>query len=363
MSMLLRCRWLAPANGSDPVADVLVAMSGGVDSSVAAALLVDAGHNVTGVTLKLWGGESDSGCCSVSDVDDARWVATALGIEHHVFNLGNEFNEHVVDQYVADYAAGLNPNPCIECNRHIKFDKLLDRADLLGFDLIATGHHAGIAEIDDHRFLVRGADAAKDQSYVLHMLGQAQLRRLILPVGSMTKSEVRSMAEESGLVTAGKPDSQDVCFIHSKGGRETFLGDRIRLTPATVVNEAGSEVGSVSAVELVTVGQRRGLDVGGNTSRQYVTAIDRTANVVTLGDRGGSLRNSVELGRFVWAAGSVEGSVRAQFSAHGRIATGTLTIGDEVGVLVWDVPQTAVAPGQSVVFYDDDRVLGGGIAR
>ncbi len=345
------------------MADVLVAMSGGVDSSVAAALLVDAGHNVTGVTLKLWGGESDSGCCSVSDVDDARWVATALGIDHHVFNLGSEFNDHVVDPYVADYAAGLNPNPCIECNRHIKFQKLLDRADLLGFDLIATGHHAAITTVDDRLYLTRGADAAKDQSYVLHMLGQHQLSRLLLPVGSMTKDRVRAIAEERELVTAAKPDSQDVCFIHSKGGRETFLGDRIALTPARVVDTAGSEVGSVSAVELITVGQRRGLDVGGSAGRQYVTSIDRGTNTVTLGDRIGSLRDSVRLGGFVWADAPVEGAVRAQYSAHGRTATGSLVVGVDGGTLRWDEPQTAVAPGQSVVFYQEDRVLGGAIAR
>lgn len=345
------------------MAEVLVAMSGGVDSSVAAALLVDAGHDVTGVTLKLWGGESDSGCCSVSDVDDARWVATALGIDHHVFNLGNEFNEHVVDPYVASYAAGLNPNPCIECNRHIKFEKLLDRADLLGFDLIATGHHAAITDVEGQLYLSRGADAAKDQSYVLHMLGQHQLRRLLLPVGSMTKDRVRAIAEQRGLVTAGKPDSQDVCFIHSKGGRKTFLGDRIPLTPARVVNEEGSEVGSVPAVELVTVGQRRGLDVGGNTGRKYVTSIDRDSNTVTLGDRVGSLRDSVGMGRFAWAGAPVSGRVRAQFSAHGRTATGVLSVDGDLGTLRWDEPQVAVAPGQSVVFYDDDRVLGGGIAR
>ncbi len=342
------------------VADVLVAMSGGVDSSVAAALLVEAGHNVTGVTLKLWGGESDSGCCSVSDVDDARWVATMLGIDHHVFNLGDDFQTHVVDRYVADYAAGLNPNPCIECNRHIKFAKLLDRADLLGFDQIATGHHAGITERNGALYLTRGADPAKDQSYVLHMLGQHQLRRLQLPVGAMTKDDVRAIAENRGLVTAGKPDSQDVCFIHSKGGREQFLGDRIPLTPASVVNTAGSEVGRVTAVELVTVGQRRGIDVGGNPGRQYVTEIDRQTNTVTMGDLPDAHRSSVHLRNLVWASAPVVGAITAQFSAHGHTATGLL---DDDGVVIWDEPQLAVAPGQSVVFYDGDRTLGGGIAR
>ncbi len=342
-------------------------MSGGVDSSVAAALLVDAGHTVTGVTLKLWGGESDSGCCSVSDVDDARWVATALGIEHHVFNLGSDFNEHVVDRYVADYAAGLNPNPCIECNRHIKFSKLLDRADLLGFDQIATGHHAAISSHEGSLYLRRGDDPAKDQSYVLHMLDQSQLRRLILPVGDMTKDEVRRIAEERGLVTAAKPDSQDVCFIHSKGGRQEFLGNRIPLTPASVVDTEGVQVGSVQSVELVTIGQRRGLDVGGNTGRKYVTDIDRTSNTITLGDRAGALRESVALHRFVWADQPIAGPVVAQYSAHGRPVAGRLerlgNDGADEGSVVWDTPQIAVAPGQSVVFYDGDRVLGGAIAR
>ncbi len=346
------------------MADILVAMSGGVDSSVAAALLVEAGHSVTGVTLKLWGGDTDSGCCSVSDVDDARWVATTLGIDHHVFNLGDDFNTDVVDRYVEDHAAGLNPNPCIECNRHIKFTKLLDRADLLGFDQIATGHHAAVSRHDGRFHLTRGADRAKDQSYVLYMLGQRQLGRLRLPVGTMTKPEVRRIAEDLGLVTAAKPDSQDVCFIHSEGGRRRFLGDRIPLTPATVVNAEGAPVGSVPSMELVTVGQRRGLDVGGNPTRQYVTHIDRRANVITIGDRSGTLRPSVRLGALAWANGPVSGAVTAQCSAHGRTAGGFLRSEvDGVAELHWDQPQVMVAPGQSVVFYDGDRVLGGGIAR
>src|SRR4051794_9314209 len=154
---------------------VLLAMSGGVDSSVAGALLLEQGHDVVGVTMKLWGGKSDSGCCSVGDVEDARRVAQQLGIDHWVFNFGDEFDAHVVQPYVADHAAGATPNPCIECNRHLKFDTLLERADALGFDAVATGHHARVVERDGAYRLVRGADAAKDQSYVLYMLGQRQL--------------------------------------------------------------------------------------------------------------------------------------------------------------------------------------------
>ncbi len=195
-------------------ARVLVAMSGGVDSSVAAALLRERGHDVTGVTLKLWGGDSDSGCCSVSDVEDARRVAAQLDIPHYVFNFTDEFDAAVVDPYVDSYANGSTPNPCVECNRSIKFGRLLERADALGFDYLATGHHARVA-LDGHDGyrLRRGVDVAKDQSYVLYMLGQRELARTLLPVGELTKVAVREHASRLGLRTAQKPESMDVCFI------------------------------------------------------------------------------------------------------------------------------------------------------
>src|SRR4051812_22374418 len=188
---------------------VLCAMSGGVDSSVAAALLRDEGHDVTGVTLKLWGGPSDAGCCSVADVDDARRVAQQLGIRHVVFGFADEFLAGVVEPYIQAHAEGRTPNPCIECNRTIKFDRLLARAAQLGFDGVATGHHARIV---DGR-LRRGADRSKDQSYVLHMLDRARLARIRFPVGAITKDEVRARAKAIGLRTAVKPDSQEVCFL------------------------------------------------------------------------------------------------------------------------------------------------------
>jgi tRNA-specific 2-thiouridylase len=197
-------------------------MSGGVDSSVAAARLVEQGHQVVGATLKLWGGASDSGCCSVADVDDARRVAQQLGVPHYVFDMTEAFHASVVDPYVAAHAAARTPNPCVECNRHIKFDLLLERADRLGFDFLATGHHARVApgEAGDPHQLRRGADPDKDQSYVLSMLGQEQLSRVILPIGDLTKREVRAHAAALGLRTAAKPDSQDVCFIRSDEGRQ-----------------------------------------------------------------------------------------------------------------------------------------------
>ncbi len=347
------------------MAEILVALSGGVDSTVAAALLVQEGHDVTGVTLKLWGGQTDSGCCSVSDVEDARRVAQQLGIDHHVFNFGDDFDRFVVDPYVADYAAGKIPNPCIECNRHIKFDKLFRRADALGFDLIATGHHARVIESDGELHIGRGADPSKDQSYVLHMLAQDQLRRLRLPVGVLTKDRVRELASELGLRTASKPDSQDVCFIErtsgrGEEGRRVFLGQRIPLRPATIVDQLGKTVGAAPSVELVTVGQRKGLDLGGAPDRRYVIAIDHEAAVVTVGSFEETLTGSTAVPDLVWTAGPVEGEFVVQCSAHGSRKLATL---DTDGTTVlWKEPHQRVAVGQSVVLYLDDEVVAGGTA-
>ncbi len=352
-------RWWRDFVGRGPEMRVLVAMSGGVDSSVAAALLLDAGHEVVGVTMRLWGGESDTGCCSVSEVDDARRVAHRLGIDHHVFNLGDDFDRYVVEPYVADHAAGRTPNPCVECNRHLKFDKLLRRADALGFDAVATGHHARRVRDGDRWRVARGVDAAKDQSYVLSMLTQRELERTWLPVGELTKAEVRARAAAMDLPTAAKPDSQDVCFITRAAGREDFLRRRIPLHPAEVLDTAGTVVGAVDAVELVTIGQRKGLDLAGGDARRYVVDVDVAARVVTVGSVDDLLQREVRIRDLVWSAEPAEGPVFVQVSAHGEVAPARLT-GD---LLRWDMPHKRVAPGQSVVFYRDEFVLGGGIAR
>ncbi len=336
---------------------ILVAMSGGVDSSVAAALLVEAGHDVVGATLKLWGGESDSGCCSVADVDDARGVARRLGIEHHVFNFGDDFDAHVVAPYVADHAAGATPNPCIECNRHLKFDRLLRRADALGFDAVATGHHARIVTgTDGTRRVARGADASKDQSYVVHMLTDEVLRRVRFPVGDLTKADVRAEAERLHLPTADKPDSQDVCFITATGGRTAFLGTRIATRPGRVVDGDGREVGAVPAVELVTVGQRRGLGLPGGRAPRYVVEVDVPAATVTVGDADDLLVRRIELVDLAWNGAPVAGPLVAQASAHGT-SHPCRVHGTSV---VYDEPARRVAPGQSVVLYHGDVVVGGG---
>ena len=337
---------------------VLVAMSGGVDSSVAAALLVEQGHDVVGATLKLWGGASDSGCCSVADVDDARAVARRLGIEHHVFNFGDDFDEHVVAPYVADHAAGRTPNPCIECNRHLKFDRLLRRADALGFDAVATGHHARVVVgADGTRRVARGADPGKDQSYVVHVLTADALRRVRFPVGHLTKAGVRAEATRLGLVTADKPDSQDVCFITATGGRRAFLGDRIATRPGRVVDGSGTTVGRVAAVELVTLGQRHGLGLPGGTEPRYAVAVDVPAGTVTVGTAADLLADRVDLAEVVWVGTPHTGALLAQVSAHGTPRPCHVE-GDTV---VLDAAARRVARGQSVVLYDGDVVVGAGI--
>jgi tRNA-uridine 2-sulfurtransferase len=347
---------------------VLVAMSGGVDSSVAAALLVEQGHHVVGATLKLWGGPSDSGCCSVADVDDARRVAQQLGIDHHVFNLTEEFERQVVAPYVASHVAGRTPNPCIECNRSIKFDTLLERSDRLGFDRLATGHHARVASGTPLQ-LRRGADPAKDQSYVLSMLGQGELGRVVFPVGAMTKADVRAHAARLGLRTADKPDSQDVCFIGSVEGRQGFLSRQMAFHGADVVTPAGEKVGAVDAVELVTVGQRRGMGHGTDGARRYVVAVDVPSRRVTVGSAADAMTSTLDLhgDSVTWVDQPLRHGDRAvaQVSAHGRPAPCSIALAPGRLVVEFDQPQRLVASGQTVALYDTadpDAVVGAGIA-
>jgi tRNA-specific 2-thiouridylase len=344
---------------------VMLAMSGGVDSSVAGARLLDAGHTVVGVTMRLWGGESDTGCCSVSDVDDARRVAQQLDIDHLVFNFGDDFDQHVVSPYVSAHVVGLTPNPCIECNRRVKFARLAERAELLGFDALATGHHARIGRTPNGRYtLERGVDRAKDQSYVVHMLGQRQLARTLFPVGEITKDEVRRIAARLGLRTAAKPDSQDVCFITSTGGRQQFLGRRIPFRRAEVVDTAGRPVGTVDALELVTIGQRRGLGLPGGGPKQYVVAVDHTDATVTIGSEGDLVDSGLHVTEMSWVDGARAGDALVQCSAHGEPRAATIVPSNGGIDVTWLVPQRRVAPGQSVVFYDpsDELVYGGGLA-
>jgi tRNA-specific 2-thiouridylase len=333
-------------------------MSGGVDSSVAAALLADQGHDVTGVTLKLWGGESDSGCCSVADVEDARRVAAQLGVPHYVFNFSDDFTRHVVEPYVDAYSNGRTPNPCIECNRTMKFGRLLERASQLGYDHVATGHHARVVTTEHGPRLARGRDAEKDQSYVLYMLGTDELARTFLPVGELTKADVRAHAARLGLRTAAKAESMDVCFI-KKGGREEFLAARTDMEPGDIVATDGRLLGRHEGVESFTVGQRRGVGVALG-ERLYVVDIDAPGATVTLGRRDELLCDELPLRDTSWVDGApaIGRVLKAQCRAHGEPLDATV----EDDIVRFALPQPRVAPGQAVVVYDGDVVVGGGIA-
>jgi len=333
--------------------NVLVAMSGGVDSSSAAALLLEQGHQVTGVTLRLWGGPSDAGCCSVSDVEDARQVAAELGIDHHVFNMSEEFETHVVAPYVAEHAAGRTPNPCIECNRHLKFTALLAAADRLGFDRLATGHHARIVVADSGAQLWRGVDSAKDQSYVLSMLTPAKLDRVMLPIGELTKAEVRAVAVSHGLRTAAKAESQDTCFISSSIGRRGFLAERTDLTPGALVErESGEVVGEVAHLQLVTVGQRKGLGVDALGQHRVAVAIDPVGHRVLVAAPDEALVDQVRFdpGSLTWTGlPLLPGEpTLVQMRSHGEPRLATFA---EAALHLVD-PVDPVAPGQTVAFYD-----------
>ncbi len=301
-------------------------------------------------------------------------MADRLGIVHHVFNFAAEFEDRVVDPYVEGHVEGRTPNPCIECNRHIKFDRLFERARSLGFDVVATGHHARCVPVPDGRYrLCRGADPGKDQSYVLAMLGQAQLARTLFPVGEMTKAQVRSEAQRRGLRTATKPDSQDVCFIRSDVGRQGFLADRMALHPGRLVDQStGEDVGPVDAVELVTVGQRRGMGHGQDGRRRFVTAVDVPLRRVTVGPPEAAMAKEVRLRTVTWVdgepwagrRGEPEVAAIAQCSAHGRpVPCAVRRVAEGLVVTFWE-SQRRIAPGQTVALYDQgapDAVIGSGI--
>jgi len=340
----------------------LVAMSGGVDSSVAAALMKDAGHDVIGVTLKLWSGPNGeaptAGCCTVSDAEDARRVAAELGIPYYVFDYTDDFKDGVVDRFVHDYASGQTPNPCIECNRTVKFDRLLNRLGEFDCEVLVTGHHARVRDIDGVSTLLRGADPAKDQSYVLSMLTSDQLSRVQFPVGELTKKEVRRIAASMGMRSAHKPESMDICFV-GQGDYRGFLEQNAPevFAPGRVVDTGGADLGSHEGIVGFTVGQRRGLGVAVGEPR-FVVSIDPTTSTVVVGGRDDLEVTEVELHDITWANGHKgDGPLTAQFRAHGEPVAATL----KGSRLMFEYAQHAVSPGQTVAFYEDDRVLGGGL--
>jgi tRNA-specific 2-thiouridylase len=340
----------------------LVAMSGGVDSSVAAALTKDAGHEVIGATLKLWSGPNGeaptAGCCTVSDAEDARRVAAQLDIPYYVLDYTEDFKDGVVDRFVHDYVDGRTPNPCIECNRIVKFDRLLSRLDDFDCDVLVTGHHARIRDDGDAWNLYRGEDSAKDQSYVLSMLTQQQLSRTRLPVGELTKPKVRAVAAGMGLRSAHKPESMDICFVGQRDYRGFLMETAPEaFVPGVVIDNEGTELGRHEGVVGFTIGQRRGLGVAVGEPR-FVLRIDADSATVVLGDRDDLAVSGVELCQLTWTGDDApSGNVIAQYRAHGEPVPAALD-GER---LTFVEPQESIAPGQTVAFYDGERVLGGGL--
>lgn len=341
---------------------VLVAMSGGVDSSVAAALMVEAGHEVVGVTMKMWAGPNGeaptSGCCTVSDAEDARRVASRLGIPYYVVDYTDHFSVGVIDHFVDGYLAGRTPNPCVECNRTVKFSALIEHASQLGCRAVVTGHYARIRGEGERRRLLRGVDRAKDQSYVLSMLGQSQLERLRFPVGEMTKPETRRVAAELGLRTANKAESMDICFVRGGDYRAFLAGQAPEgFVSGPIVDQDGDELGRHEGVVNFTIGQRRGLGVAMGEPR-YVTGIDPKTSTVTIGRARDLLFGSVTLEEVSWVSGDPQGgAMEAQYRAHGD----AVPVRVEGRHVTFSEPQPAVATGQTISFYSGDEVLGGGV--
>lgn len=351
---------------------VMAAMSGGVDSSVAAALLKEQGYHVVGVTLRLFSNETVGqdpvfrSCCSLADVEDARNVCYKLNIDHYVFNFSDEFRRDVIERFARAYLEAKTPNPCIDCNRFVKFRKLLDRALILGMDYIATGHYARVTrdEKTGRWLLKKSKDPSKDQTYVLAALTQEQLSRTLFPLGGMTKHDVRAFAEARGLLNAKKPDSQDICFVPDGDYAafiENFLGKASR--PGDFVDSAGRVLGRHKGIIHYTIGQRRGLGLSAGKPK-YVLSKNLADNTVVVGDEEELYSEfmtveDINLISVETLSSPMRAAVKTRYSQKETPATLCPPENGRMRV-VFDTPQRAVTAGQYAVFYDNDTVIGGG---
>ncbi|WP_433350314.1 tRNA 2-thiouridine(34) synthase MnmA [Microtetraspora malaysiensis] len=345
---------------------VLAAMSGGVDSAVAAARIAEAGHDVTGVHLALSSNPQSyrtgaRGCCTIEDSRDARRAADVIGIPFYIWDMAERFHRDVVEDFVNEYAAGRTPNPCLRCNEKIKFEAVLDRALALGFDAVATGHHARLVD----GVLSRSVDPAKDQSYVLGVLTREQLSHAIFPLGDSTKAQVREEAARRGLTVADKPDSHDICFI-ADGNTRAFLTDRLGSAEGPIVDAlSGEVVGTHAGAYGYTIGQRKGLHIDRPASDgrpRYVLSVEPVSNTVTVGPRTALEVTSIVATRPIWNGPSGEPrepiSCSVQLRAHGEVYGCRAQLSGADLHIRLDAPATGVAAGQGAVLYDGDTVIG-----
>jgi tRNA-uridine 2-sulfurtransferase len=351
------------------MARVIVGMSGGVDSSVTAALLTQAGHDVIGVTLNVWPDlpnmpemQREDACCALGAVEDARRVADKLDIPYYVLNFRDVFEDRVIKDFVQTYASGRTPNPCIRCNQFIKFDALLVKARQLGAEYVATGHYARIEHGAPNR-LRKAADLSKDQSYVLYVMSQERLGHALMPLGEHTKQDTRLIAAEMGLSVANKPESQDICFVPFKRYTEFIeLYAPEVLQPGPVVDTQGQVLGEHRGVALHTIGQRRGLGIAAGQPL-FVTALEPDTNTVVVGGPEALLKSACRLDEVNWIEGQPPSQprramARARYRAQ-EVPCSVVRDGDEL-VVDFDEPQRAITPGQALVLYEGDYVLGGG---
>jgi tRNA-specific 2-thiouridylase len=347
---------------------IVVAMSGGVDSSVAAALLAREGHDVIGLSMQLYdhsNGETRFGsCCTIDDLYDARRVAGAIGIPHYIVNFEHKFQEHVISDFVREYAAGRTPIPCVHCNGDLKFASLVERAQGFDAEAVATGHFAQVdfEETAGRYRLKKGVDRQKDQSYFLFTLTQAQLARARFPVGALDKAAVREEARRLGLNVAEKKDSQEICFVAS-GEHPEFVGARADMPSGTIRDGEGQILGRHEGVHRFTIGQRKGLGLATGIPL-YVVGIDAGDASVTVGPREALERATLTASRVNWMsgetpAGPIRAAARIRYRHREALAT-IAPLADARASVTFDTPQSAITPGQAVVFYDGDVVLGGG---
>jgi tRNA-specific 2-thiouridylase len=349
----------------------VVAMSGGVDSSVAAALLARDGYEVVGVTMRLFNAPNENvarlnkSCCSLEDVEDARAVCRKIGAKHYFLNFEDEFQKHVVDYFVGEYERGRTPHPCLACNDRLKFEFLVRRAELMDADVVATGHYARIREDKGKYKLLAGIDSMKDQSYVLYTLSQGQLSKLALPIGDYSKDEIRDVARELGLSIADKPDSQDICFIPD-GDYNRFIEPRLkRKAPGDIVDAEGTVLGEHEGIHGFTIGQRKRIPILNSTPRpMYVTDINAESGQVTVGPAENLMKTRLYASGVNWISGSAPVkpiTAEARIRYNGRNTSAKVRSVDGGAEIEFDEPVRAITPGQAVVFYENDVVLGGGL--